>query len=343
MSTTNKKSGTQPRKTLFGMRRVYAFILIACAALVLIAAGLAIGVWSAISPKVPPIDAVTDYRPKIPLRIYTADKVLIGQFGVEHRDFVPIAKIPAMMKNAVLAIEDTRFYEHGGIDFIRALGAARANLRGGFRQGASTITMQVARNFFLTNEKTVSRKLTEIALAYKIEDSLSKDQILELYMNQIYLGQRSYGFSSAARSYFGKTLDALSLAETAMLAGLPQNPARTNPVTNPKRAQARQHAILKRLLELGEITEPQYRQALAEPLRIKRDAGQTFDTPAQYVAELARQTVYEQFGEEAYTRGIVVTTTIRAAEQKAAYESVRRNVLAYDGRHGYREIGRAHV
>jgi len=330
------KTDKQLRKTLFGMKRVHAFILIAVVVLLLPIAGAAIYWASVVSPKVPPIDAVTDYRPKIPLRIYTADKVLIGQFGVEHRDFVPIAKIPAMMKTAVLAIEDTRFYEHGGIDFIRAAGAARANLRGGFRQGASTITMQVARNFFLTNEKTIGRKLTEVALAFKIEDSLSKDQILELYMNQIYLGQRSYGFSSAARSYFGKTLDQLTLAETAMLAGLPQNPARTNPVSNPKRAQARQHAILKRLHDLGEIDAAAYRQALAEPLRVRRDAGQSYDTRAEYVAELARQAVYQQYGEEAYTRGIVVTTTILAAEQNAAYDSVRRNVLAYDARHGYR-------
>ena len=331
MSDTDKKSGHPIR-----MKRLRAFILIVLATVLLVGAGAVVYVTTAILPKVPPIDAVTDYRPKIPLRIYTADNVLIGQFGVEHRDFVPIAKIPPMMKTAVLAIEDTRFYEHGGIDFIRALGAARANLRGGFRQGASTITMQVARNFFLTNEKTIARKLTEIALAYKIEDSLTKDQILELYMNQIYLGQRSYGFSSAARSYFGKTLDQLTLAETAMLAGLPQNPARTNPVSNPKRAQARQHAILKRLLELGEIDEARYRQALAEPLRVKHDAGQSFDTRAEYVAELARQAVYQQFGEDSYTRGITVTTTILAAEQNAAYDSVRRNVLAYDQRHGYR-------
>ena len=331
MSDTDKKSGHPIR-----MKHLRAFILIVLATVLLVGAGAVVYVTTAILPKVPPIDAVTDYRPKIPLRIYTADNVLIGQFGVEHRDFVPIAKIPPMMKTAVLAIEDTRFYEHGGIDFIRALGAARANLRGGFRQGASTITMQVARNFFLTNEKTIARKLTEIALAYKIEDSLTKDQILELYMNQIYLGQRSYGFSSAARSYFGKTLDQLTLAETAMLAGLPQNPARTNPVSNPKRAQARQHAILKRLLELGEIDEARYRQALAEPLRVKHDAGQSFDTRAEYVAELARQAVYQQFGEDSYTRGITVTTTILAAEQNAAYDSVRRNVLAYDQRHGYR-------
>ena len=331
MSDTDKKSGHPIR-----MKHLRAFILIVLATVLLVGAGAVVYVTTAILPKVPPIDAVTDYRPKIPLRIYTADNVLIGQFGVEHRDFVPIAKIPPMMKTAVLAIEDTRFYENGGIDFIRALGAARANLRGGFRQGASTITMQVARNFFLTNEKTIARKLTEIALAYKIEDSLTKDQILELYMNQIYLGQRSYGFSSAARSYFGKTLDQLTLAETAMLAGLPQNPARTNPVSNPKRAQARQYAILKRLLELGEIDEARYRQALAEPLRVKHDAGQSFDTRAEYVAELARQAVYQQFGEDSYTRGITVTTTILAAEQNAAYDSVRRNVLAYDQRHGYR-------
>ncbi|WP_312517227.1 PBP1A family penicillin-binding protein [Massilia sp.] len=331
-STPSRPTKPAPKRP----RRLRGILLALLAIILLAVGGVAAWVMTAIVPNVPPIDAVTDYRPKIPLRIYTADNVLIGQFGVEHRDFVPIAKIPPMMKTAVLAIEDTRFYEHGGIDFRRALGAARANLGGGFRQGASTITMQVARNFFLTREKLVSRKLTEVALAYKIENALTKDQILELYMNQIYLGQRSYGFSSAARSYFGKSLDQLTLAETAMLAGLPQNPARHNPVANPKRAQQRQHVILKRLLDLGEINDAQYQQALVEPLRVKRDAGQSFDTRAEYVAELARQVVYEQFGEEAYTRGFRVTTTILKAEQDAAYDSVRRNVLAYDGRHGYR-------
>ena len=337
MTTPNKPQERRPGKAgRPGIRKLRLFLLVALGAMLLAAGGAAAYLMTAILPNVPEIDAVTDYRPKIPLRIYTADKVLIGQFGVEHRDFVPIAKIPPLMKQALLAIEDTRFYEHGGIDWIRAAGAAKSNLGGGFRQGASTITMQVARNFFLTREKVISRKLTEIALAYKIEDALTKDQILELYMNQIYLGQRAYGFSSAARSYFGKTLDQLSLAEIAMLAGLPQNPARHNPVANPKRAEQRQHAVLKRLLELGQITDAQYRQALAEPLRIKRDAGQRYDTHADYVAELARQVVYEQFKEEAYTRGITVTTTILAAEQEAAYESVRRNVIAYDQRHGYR-------
>ncbi|WP_229496154.1 penicillin-binding protein 1A [Massilia polaris] len=313
------------------------FILIILIILLLLLAGAAAAGWFlwSIAKNVPEIDAVTDYKPKIPLRIYTADQVLIGEFGVERRDFVPIAQMPDLMKKAVLAIEDTRFYEHGGIDWIRAMGAAKANLQGGFREGASTITMQVARTFFLSREKIVSRKLTEIALALKIEKALSKDQILELYMNQIYLGQRAYGFSSAARAYFGKRLDQLSVGEIAMLAGLPQNPSRHNPAVNLKRATQRQHAVLKRMYELDYVTESQYRQALDQPVRVK-PGGQQFATHAEYVAELARQAVYEQFQDEAYTSGIRVTTTILSHDQDAAYESVRRNVLAYDQRHGYR-------
>ncbi|SFD79854.1 penicillin-binding protein 1A [Massilia yuzhufengensis] len=302
-------------------------------ALLLAAAPAAAGILD----EVPDIGAVTDYRPKIPLRVYTADKVLIGEFGAERRDFVPIAKIPPLMKAAVLAIEDARFYEHGGIDWIRALGAAKANLAslGNFRQGASTITMQVARNFFLSRDKTLPRKLTEVALAYKIEQALSKDQILEVYMNQIYLGQRSYGFSSAARTYFGKPLENLSLAETAMLAGLPQNPSRHNPVANLTRAQQRQHAVLKRMAELGKISDAQYRRALAETLQVRRDGGGP-GAGAEYVAELARQAAFARFGQAAYERGYSVTTTIVAAEQDAAYDAVRRNAIAYDRRHGYR-------
>ncbi|MGO4377743.1 penicillin-binding protein 1A [Pseudoduganella sp. RAF19] len=288
-----------------------------------------------VSPNLPSLEAVTDYRPKIPLRIYTADKVLIGEFGEEHRDFVPIKQIPDMMKKTILAIEDTRFYEHGGIDWIRALGAARANLAGGFRQGASTITMQVARNFYLSREKVVSRKATEILLAYRIEGALSKDEILELYMNQIYLGQRSFGFSAAARTYFGKSLKDLSIAEIAMLAGLPKNPAHHNPISNPKRAKARQHVVLGRLRELNYISEAQYQQALHEPLRIN-SRGQEFEAHAEYVAELARLAVVAQYKDDAYSKGINVYTTIISADQDAAYESVRRNVIAYDQRHGYR-------
>jgi penicillin-binding protein 1A len=312
------------------------FIIVALALIVLFVAGVAGYVMFRVLPNVPALDAVTDYRPKIPLRVYTADNVLIGEFGEEHRDFVPIAKIPDLMKKSLLAIEDARFYEHGAIDFQRGIGAVVSNLRHGFGAGGgSTITMQVARNFFLSREKHIGRKVNEIALAYKIEAALSKDEILELYMNQIYLGQRAYGFSSAARTYFNKNLDQLSVAEMAMLAGLPQNPSRHNPVANPKRARDRQHAVLKRMRELDYITESQYQHALAEPLRVNT-RGQEFDTHAEYVAELARQAVYNQFKEDAYTKGIKVTTTILKAEQEAAYASVRRNVLAYDQRHGYR-------
>jgi penicillin-binding protein 1A len=311
-------------------------ILAALAALtLLLVAGAVVYALAVIVPNVPSIEAVTDYQPKIPLRIYTADHVLIGEFGEEHRDFVPIAKVPPLMKKAVLAIEDKRFYDHGGIDWIRALGAAKSNLRGGFRQGGSTITMQVARNFFLSRDKLIGRKLNEVALAYKIEGALSKDQILELYMNQIYLGQRAFGFGSAAKIYFGKPLGELSVAEMAMLAGLPQNPARHNPVANPKAARARQHTVLRSMRELAYISEAEYQKALTETLHINPN-GQEYGTHAEYVAELARQAVYAQFKEDAYTKGIVVTTTILKADQDAAYQSLRRNVLAYDQRHGYR-------
>jgi penicillin-binding protein 1A len=209
-------------------------------------------------PNLPPFDIVTDYRPKIPLRIYTADGALLGEFGEEHRDFVPIGEIPKVLKDALLSIEDSRFYEHGGIDYRGVLRALLADLTGGFHQGASTITMQVARNFFLSQEKTLKRKLTEIVLAYRIESALSKDQVLELYMNQIYLGQRTHGFSSAAQTYFNKPLPELTLAEAAMLAGIPQNPAKHNPAVNPIRAKARQGLVLKRMLDLGRITKAQY-------------------------------------------------------------------------------------
>ena len=329
MATTSTPAPRRPN-------RLRGFIFLALAIVLLFVAGVAGYIMFRVLPNVPALDAVTDYRPKIPLRIYTADNVLIGEFGEEHRDFVPIQKIPDLMKKSLLAIEDARFYEHGAIDFQRGLGAVVANLRHGFGSGgASTITMQVARNFFLSREKHLTRKANEIALAYKIEAALSKDEILELYMNQIYLGQRAYGFSSAARTYFNKPLDRLSVAEMAMLAGLPQNPSRHNPVANPKRARERQHAVLKRMRELAYISEAQYQKALTEPLRVNT-RGQEFDTHAEYVAEAARQAVYNQFKEEAYTRGIKVITTILKAEQDAAYNSVRRNVIAYDQRHGYR-------
>ena len=201
----------------------------------------------------PDLETITDYKPKVPLRIYTADNALIGEFGEERRSVVSIKEIPSYLKNAVVAIEDERFYEHSGVDYWGVARATLANLRGHLSQGASTITMQVARNFFLTNEKSFSRKIYEILLAWKIESNLSKEQILELYMNQIYLGQRSYGFASAAQIYFGKDIREVSIAESAMLAGLPKAPSAYNPVVNYRRAKIRQEYILQRMRDLRKI------------------------------------------------------------------------------------------
>jgi len=287
-------------------------------------------------PQLPSLDALTDYQPKMPLRIYTADHVLIGEFGEERRQLVRFQDIPDIQKKAVLAIEDYRFYEHGGVDFIGILRAGLADiLHGGAAQGASTITMQVARNFFLSSEKTYTRKIYEMLLAYKIERALTKDQILELYMNQIYLGQRAYGFSAAARVYFGKNLKDITLAQAAMLAGLPKAPSAYNPIVNPHRAKIRQDYILKRMLDLGYITQAQYTEAINEPI-VTKTAGTEYSVHAEYVAEMVRQMMYAQYKDETYTRGLTVTTTIDSTDQEAAYDAVRKGVMAYEHRHGYR-------
>lgn len=286
-------------------------------------------------PNLPALDSLTDYRPKIPLRIFSADNVLIGEFGEERRNLVHIKEIPDIMKKAVLAIEDDRFFEHGGVDYVGIVRAAVHNLSGGTRQGASTITQQVARNFFLSSEQTLKRKIYEVLLAWKIEKNLSKDQILEVYMNQIYLGQRAYGFSSAAQIYYGKKLQDITIAEAAMLAGLPKAPSAYNPVVNPKRAKSRQQYILQRMYQLGYISEAEYNQAKDEELKIKTNSSE-FGVHAEYVAEMTRQLVYEQFKEETYTRGLNVFTTITKADQDAAYLAVRRGVMDYEKRHGYR-------
>jgi penicillin-binding protein 1A len=288
-----------------------------------------------VAPSLPSIAALTDYRPKVPLRIFTADNVLIGEFGEERRDFIPVAQIPAVMKNAVLAIEDNDFYRHGGVDFGGMARAALANLRDSRSQGASTITMQVARTFLLSRDKTYSRKLQEILLAYRIEAELSKDQILELYMNQIYLGERAYGFGSAARIYFGKPLRDLTLAEAAMLAGLPKAPSTANPVANPARARQRQQYILIRMRDLGYITPAQYAQAAAQKLEVK-GAAERIPLHAEHAAEMVRQALYAQYKEDIYSRGFVVHTTLTRAEQEAAHGALRRGVLDYERRHGYR-------
>jgi penicillin-binding protein 1A len=307
----------------------------------LLAGALIVGLLGAyaiifMKPRLPPLDAIIDYHPKIPLRIYSADHVLMGEFGEEKRSLVKLQDIPANMKNAVLAIEDARFYQHGGVDYF---GIARAVvsdlLHGGAKQGASTITMQVARNVFLSSEKTYSRKIYEMLLAGEIESALTKDQILEVYMNQIYLGQRAFGFAAAARVYFGRDLKDITLAQAAMLAGLPKAPSAYNPVVNPKRAQIRQQYILKRMLDLEFITQPEYDQAIKEDIQVKQPGNQ-YSVHAEYVNEMVRLMMYAQYKEETYTRGINVTTTIDAADQSAAYMAVRNGVMDYDRRHGYR-------
>lgn len=287
-------------------------------------------------PNLPSVEVLTDYRPKIPLRIYTAEGDLIGEFGEEKRAVVKIADVPDVMKQAILAAEDERFYEHGGVDYLGVARAALANLSaGGAKEGASTITMQVARNFFLSNEKTFTRKLSEVLLAFKIERSLSKDQILEIYINQIFLGQRAYGFASAAQVYYGKDLKDVKASEAAMLAGLPKAPSRYNPIVNPKRAVQRQQYILRRMRDVGYLTEEKYKLAAAEPLRLNV-YQQQYPVKADHVAEMARKEVHDQYGDTIYVSGLRVYTTIRAIDQAAANEGLHKGVLEYDRRHGYR-------
>ncbi len=303
--------------------------------LVLVAAGVGALTVILLWPNLPSLEALTEYRPKIPLRVYSAEGDLIGEFGEEKRALVRIQDVPDVMKHAILAAEDDRFYQHGGVDYAGVARAAVANLRGR-REGASTITMQVARNFFLSREKTIARKISEVLLAFKIEAYLTKDQILELYVNQIFLGTRAYGFGAAANVYFGKSLAELSPAEAAMLAGLPQAPSRQNPFVNPKRAQQRQHYVLRRMNEVGWLAADDYRKALAEPLRLNPNQRETYSLKADYVAEMARAAVFEQYGESAYVSGIRVETTIRRKDQEAANAGLRLGIFEYDRRHGYR-------
>lgn len=287
-------------------------------------------------PNLPNLSAMTNYKPHVPLRIFTADKVLIGEFGEERRDVMPFNEIPDAMKLAILAAEDDRFYQHSGID-IRGIGrAALANLASGSKsQGASTITMQLARNFYLSSEKTYIRKFYELLLTYKIESKLSKDQILDLYMNQIFLGHRAYGFAAASRAYFGKPLTEITLAEAAMLAGIPRAPSRYNPITNYNEAKRQQVVVLRRMLNLGYINEAQYQEALDQTIEIKTAAGMPaggYKIHGEYVAELARQLLYGVYKDGIYSRGFNVYTTIDSKDQEAAYKSVRDAVLQYTRR-----------
>src|SRR5450830_980595 len=286
-------------------------------------------------PNLPDISDLSDYRPKLPLRVFTADGVMIGEFGEERRNMTPINEIPQVMKDAVLAIEDARFFSHGGVDYLGVIRAGFANVGRAKSQGASTITMQVARNVYLSAEKSYTRKIYEILLTFKLEHLLTKDQILEIYMNQIFLGNRAYGFAAASEAYFGKPLKSVSIAEAAMLAGLPKAPSAYNPIVNPKRAKARQLYIIDRMEENGFITADQAKAAKEEEIKVKSgpDTGRVH---AEFVAETVRQLIYNQYGDETYTRGLNVTTTLRASDQAVAYKALRKGIMDYERRQIYR-------
>ena len=322
------------RRGLGGAGRVVAVLLGLLAASVLTVAMLASLALALAYPNLPAIDALTDYRPKLPLRVFSADGVQVGEFGEERRNFQPIEEIPRVMKEAVLAAEDARFYQHRGVDYKGVARAALANLRDARSEGASTITMQVARNFYLSTEKTITRKIYESLLALKIETLLTKDQILELYMNQIFLGHRAYGFAAASEIYFGKKLKDVTVAEAAMLAGLPKAPSAYNPISNPKRATARQRYIIDRMFESGFLTETQHEQARGQVLRYRAPSESAVH--AEFAAEQARQLVFAHYGDETYTRGLDVYLTLRADDQTAAYRALRKGLMDFELRQVYR-------
>ena len=302
----------------------------------LVALLMVIGLALAVAyPNLPDVSDLSDYRPKLPMRVYSADGVVIGEFGEERRSLTPIQEIPKIMKDAVLAIEDARFFSHGGVDYLGVIRAGLANVGRSKAQGASTITMQVARNVYLSAEKTYTRKIYEILLTFKLEHLLTKDQILEIYMNQIFLGNRAYGFAAASEAYFGKSLKNISIAEAAMLAGLPKAPSAYNPIVNPIRAKARQLYIIERMQDNGFITAEQAIAAKAEELVVKTgpDAGRVH---AEYIAETVRQMVFNQYGDQTYTRGMNVFTTVNAADQTAAYKALRKGIMDYERRQIYR-------
>ena len=286
-------------------------------------------------PNLPDVSDLADYRPKLPLRIYSSEGALLGEFGEERRNLTPIGEIPTVVKDAVLAIEDARFFQHGGVDYKGMMRAVLANLGRVKSQGASTITMQVARNVYLSSEKTFTRKIYEILLTFKLEHLLTKDQILEIYMNQIYLGNRAYGFAAASEAYFGKPLKSVSIAEAAMLAGLPKAPSAYNPISNPKRARSRQLYIIERMQENGYITAEEAAEAKQEKITIRSGYDNT-RVHAEYVAEMVRQLIFSQYGNEAYTRGLNVYTSLNAGNQEAAYAALRRGIMDYERRQHYR-------
>ncbi len=320
---------------LYPMKLALRWLAIALSSLIALIA-VALLVIALATPRLPPINAVADYQPKMPLRVLTSDGILIGEFGEERRSLVRLPEVPKHLVQAILAAEDDAFFQHRGIDFTGIARAVLANIfAGGRSQGASTITMQVARNFYLSSEKTFTRKIYEVLLASEIERKLTKNQILELYLNQIYLGKRAYGFAAASQTYFGKEITKISLAEAAMLAGLPKAPSAFNPSANLRRATLRQHYVLGRMEKLGLISPRQSAEAKAEKLTVIGRADE-FPLRAPYVAEMARQLMFDQYKEETYTRGLTVYTTISADEQRAAQKALRAGLLEYDRRQGWR-------
>lgn len=306
--------------------------------LLLVGGVIGVLVWALISARLPSLDVLTDYQPKLPLRIVAEDGTLLSEFGEERRSLVKLADVPLQVRQAILAAEDSNFYDHSGVDWLAALRVAYTNTVSGAKQGASTITMQVARNFFLTRERTgvagYLRKANEVALTFKIEHELTKDQILELYINQIFLGQRAFGFAAAARAYYGKPLAQVTVAEAAMLAGLPKAPSTFNPFVNLKRAELRQQYVLRRMHELGYLKDADYKIALAAPSTLRQGSGPAVH--AEYLNEMARQFAFDLVGESAYTRGLTVITTIKARDQEAGYQALRRGVLDYERRQAFR-------
>lgn len=333
-SSPSKSTNTGASRALAVLKHTLAWLLGLMGAGVL-GVGLLVGLALAMAyPKLPDVNGLTDYRPKLPMRILSNDGVLLGEFGEERRNYLPIEQIPQVMQDAVLAIEDARFYQHGGVDYLGVIRAGLANVAESRSQGASTITMQVARNFYLSTEKTFTRKIYEILLALKIEAALPKRKILEIYMNQIFLGHRAYGFAAASEVYFGKPIKDISIAEAAMLAGLPKAPSAYNPINNPRRANLRQQYIIDRMLDNGFITEEEHEAAKAQVLRYRRVSENA--SHAEFLAELARQLIFNQYGDEAYTRGLNVYTTVKSDEQNVAYRALRRGILDYEQRQFYR-------
>jgi penicillin-binding protein 1A len=289
-----------------------------------------------LAPKLPSIENLKDVQLQVPLRVFTADHKLIAEFGEKRRTPVKYQDVPDRMIKAFLAAEDDRFFQHPGVDYQGILRAVIHLIKTGQKgQGGSTITMQVARNFFLSREKTFTRKLNEIFLALKIERELTKEEILELYLNKIYLGNRAYGVQAAAHVYYGVGIDQLTLAQTAMIAGLPKAPSRFNPIINPSRALERRGYVLGRMHALGFITDSQYKSAMQEPVSATLHALNV-EVPAPYVAEMVRADMVQRYGTDAYTAGYQVYTTLNAAHQREANQALRDALLAYDQRHGYR-------